>query len=94
MVVSAARLGPRLAAELARADDGSRPIAEVWRRVGAAADRLEVPRPSYERIRMLVNERRSVQRRPSTLEVAIDVAYGVRPADALPKRLVGMELPP
>jgi hypothetical protein len=74
---------PRLVAELDRIDDGRLPIAEVNRRLGRAADRLGLPRPSYERVRVLVHELRATQRRPSTLELVVGISMRTRPPDAL-----------
>jgi hypothetical protein len=51
------------------------PIAEINRLVGAEAERLGLPRPSYQRVRVLVHEARDLQRGYlSTAEILIDVA--------------------
>jgi len=88
--LTCARLGPRLLEELVRIDDGRLPIAEVNRRLGAAADRLELRRPSYERVRMVVHQLRRQRRRPSTAQVLFDVATRARSpravADLVPLR--------
>jgi len=72
------RLDPRLVAATFALDDVAAPIAETWRRVGSVAERLGVPRPGYETIRLLVHahrERREEIRR--LLEpVVIDLARG------------------
>jgi hypothetical protein len=94
MATSAARLTPRLLAALVRLDDPSVPIAEVCRRIGAEAERLGVPRPSYERIRVLVHESRRLRRGPSTANVLVDVALRARPPDAVVKHLSGVGVPP
>ena len=59
-------------------------IAEINREVGAAAERLGLPRPSYERVRRLVHEARAIRAGPPTsAEVARDALLGVRPLLAL-----------
>jgi hypothetical protein len=93
MTTSAARIGRRLLAELDRIDDASLSIAEVNRRLGAAAERLGTTRPSYECVRRLVHERRDKRRGPTTLEVLADVSTRARPPDALLDHAAGMALP-
>ncbi len=94
MATCAPRLSQALLEAVVRLDDGSAPIAEVCRRVGAEAERLELTRPSYERIRVLVHESRLLQRRgePSTAAVLLDVALRTRPPDALLDHLSGVGL--
>jgi hypothetical protein len=49
--------------ELVRAlDDEKQPAAETWRRVGAAAERLGLARPSYGHVRRLVCLDRALRR--------------------------------
>lgn len=83
MPAFAPRISSRLLVEIERSDDPSVPIAEVCRRVGATAERLGLPRPSYERVRVLVHEGR--RRRPvvTTASVVVDVALRTGPVDAL-----------
>ena len=78
-----------------RLDDPSVPIAETYRRVADHADRLGVPRPSYQRIRELVHESRRVRARrgPSTASVLLDVTLRVRPPEAVVDHLYGARLP-
>lgn len=54
MSASAPRYDRRLVRAIRRLDDESLPIAEVWRRVGAVAWKLGVPRPSYVHVRRIV----------------------------------------
>jgi len=65
--------------------------------VGSEAERLGLPRPSYERVRVLVHAlrtaRRKAQRRPSTASVLLDVAMRVRPAEALLDHIAGIPVP-
>jgi hypothetical protein len=69
---------------IADLDDRTVPIAEVNRRVGAAAQRLGYPRPSYQRVRQLVHRIRSIRRRRrSAGGLLVDVAFRVRPPEAL-----------
>jgi hypothetical protein len=54
MPASAPRYDPRLLRAIRRLDDESLSIAEVCRRVGAAAEKIGVPRPSYVHVRRIV----------------------------------------
>ena len=90
MVKCAARMTHRLVAELDRIDDGRLSIAEINRRLGDAADRLELARPSYERVRVLVHELRELRMRPSTVEVLVDVSMRARPPEALLDQISGI----
>jgi hypothetical protein len=93
----APRLSPRLLEAIARLDDPRLPIAEVNRRVGAEAARLGLPRPSYQRVRVLVNTirdaRRRARRQPSTASVLLDVALRVRPPEAILEQMAGVPIP-
>ncbi len=89
----APRIAPKLLSELARLDDQRVPIAEVSRRTGAAADRLGVPRPSYQRVRELVHELRRARRGPTTTEILADIALRARPPDALIDHVSGVGVP-
>src|SRR5437588_10448740 len=94
MAAFSPRLSSRLVAEIERADRGTVPIAEISRRVGAAADRLGLPRPSYERIRQLVHEQRCLRRAaPTTGEVVLDVLTRSRPPVALLDQAAGVPQP-
>lgn len=89
----AARMSPRLLETLVRSDDRSTPIAETCRCVGREADRIGVPRPSYERVRLLVHESRRIRKGPSTVSVLADVAFRVRPPEAVVDHLSGVGVP-
>jgi len=94
MSLTCARLGPCLLAELVRIDDGRLPVAEVNRRLGAAADALQVRRPSYERVRVVVRQLRRERRAPSTAQILFEVATRARsPRDAAELVPVGILLP-
>jgi hypothetical protein len=82
-----------LLAAISRIDDGSMPIAEVNRGVGASAVRLGLPRPSYECVREHVHAIRRHSRLPSTAEVLTDVAFRVRPVDAVLDHISGVGVP-
>jgi hypothetical protein len=88
-VDSAPRISPRLVAVIDRADT-SLPIAEIWRRVGATAERIGVSRPSYETVRVLVHRARRLRRQPSTGAIVVDIALRSRPPDALVTHLSGV----
>jgi len=59
MPASAPRYDPRLLRAIRRLDDESLSIAEVCRRVGAAAEKIGVPRPSYVHVRRIVLSERA-----------------------------------
>jgi hypothetical protein len=64
---SAPRIPQRLLDVIDRhAKDDTVPLAEIGRRVGAEAEVLGITRPSYERVRELVHEARSIRSRPRT----------------------------
>ena len=54
MTATSPRLDPRLAAAAGDLDDPSEPVAETWRKVCSVADRLELPLPGYDTIRLIV----------------------------------------
>jgi hypothetical protein len=83
----APRLTPKLLAAIVRLDDRRVPIAEVNRRVGRAAWKLGLPKPSYQRVRELVHAARSIRRGPTTARVVFDIATRVRPPGALAQHL-------
>ncbi len=93
MPAIAPRLSPKLIEAIIRFDDRSVPIAETCRRVGDEAERLGLPRPSYQRVRVLVHESRRVRRGPSTTSILLDVAFRVRPPDAIADHLAGVGVP-
>ena len=95
MVTSAARISDRLYKRLVELDDPGVPIAETYRRVAAEAERLGLTRPSYERIRVLIQQERRWKRNrgPSTTSVLIDVAFRVRPPEAVLDQLSGIGVP-
>jgi hypothetical protein len=89
----APRISPRLLDALVRFDKPSVPIAETCRQGGREAERLGLPRPSYERIRELVHDARRLRRGPSTASVLLDVAVRARPPEALLDHLAGVGVP-
>jgi hypothetical protein len=90
MPTIAPRISPRLLEAIVRFDDRTLPIAETSRRVGCEAERLGLPRPSYERVRELVHEMRRVRRGPSTASVLVDIAFRLRPPEALLDHVSGI----
>ena len=90
----APRISPRLVEALVRLDDTRVPIAEVNRRLGREAERLGLPRPSYQRVRELVHQSRRLRRvRPTTASILVDVAFRVRPPTAILDHLAGTGVP-
>ncbi len=78
----------RLLDEIERLSRRRLPIAEINRRVGRAAWRMSLPRPSYERVRVLVHAARRLRRlNPKAYTaLAYEVAFRVRPPAALVDR--------
>lgn len=93
MPTIAPRISPRLLEAIVRFDKPSRPIAETSRRVGREAERLGLPRPSYERVRELVHMMRRIQRGPTTASVLLDVAFRLRPPEAVLDHISGVGVP-
>jgi hypothetical protein len=81
--VSAPTIDDRLVVAIARLDSRLHPIAETSRRVGAVADALALPRPSYQQVRVHVHALRARLTTPRLADVALDVAFRVRPPQAL-----------
>ena len=93
MVVASPRLSPRLLKEIERLAGRDLSFAEINRRVGRTAEQLGLPRPSYESVRLLVRAARALRAGPSTLEVVGDVAFRVRPPQALLDHAAGIPVP-
>ena len=91
----AARVTERLYKQLVELDDRSVPIAETYRRVASEAERMGLTRPSYERIRVLVHQSRRWKRSrgPSTTSVLVDVAFRLRPPEAVLDQISGIGVP-
>jgi hypothetical protein len=89
VLVFAPRMPQRLLDEIERQSRRREPIAEINRRVGAAAVRMSLYRPSYEQVRVLVHTARRLRRAgpQSVSTLALDVAFRVKPPHALVDRL-------
>jgi hypothetical protein len=84
MYSSAPRLDRQLLETIVRLDDRSLPIAETYRRSRERAAELDIPRPSYECVRLLIHDaRRQQARRRETRATLIDVALYRRPVEDL-----------
>ena len=95
MPAFAPRISPRLLKALSRLDDRTLPFAEINRRLGGEAERLRLPRPSYQRVRVLILElRRTRRRRPTTAQVLLEIDLRARPPEALLDHLAGIGVPP
>ncbi len=90
MTTIAPRIPIRLLDEIERLSKRQLPIAEINRRVGRAAWRMSLPRPSYERVRVLVHAARRLRRLgpKAFAAVAYEVAFRIRPPIALLDRYV------
>lgn len=86
VVRAAPRIDSRLLETIATVDDRGEPIAEICRRVGAAADRFGLTRPSYSQLRRLIREHRlredEAAERRAILADAATRALLARPVDA------------
>ena len=89
----APRISRRVRAEIERLADRSMTPAEITRSVGITAEALGLRRPSYEQVRALAREHRNRPRRASTADVLLDIAFRVRPPDALLDHLAGTSTP-
>jgi hypothetical protein len=91
----APRLPQRLLDVIDRSAARRVPIAEINRMVGAEADRMGLPRPSYQRVRTLVHDARRIRSSagPSTISVARDVAFRAKPPIALVEHLTQPDPP-
>jgi hypothetical protein len=89
----APRISLRLLKALVRLDDRRLPIAELNRRLGAEAERLRLPRPSYQRIRVLLHQARRIRRGPSTAQILVDVCFRARPPISVLEHVSGLGVP-
>jgi hypothetical protein len=89
----APRISLRLRAEIERLAAKDLTAAEITRSVGATAERLGFRRPSYQQVRVLVREVRCRPVWETTRDVMLDVAFRVRPPDALLDHLAGISTP-
>jgi len=82
MTTIAPRIPRHLLETIARLDNGRIPIAELNRRVGRDAEKRGLTRPSYERVRELVQLERQLRRQrrrgPSTLQLLLEAGAGIR----------------
>jgi len=93
MPSAAPRIDSRLVAAIVHLDKPHHPIAETNRRIGVLAGDLDLPRPSYEQIRTLVKAHRRGRLRPTAGQVLLDIAFRVRPPEALLDYLAGTPMP-
>jgi hypothetical protein len=93
MVAAAPRIDSRLVAAVPWLDDQQHPMAETNRRIGLLAGDLGLTKPSYEQIRTLVKQHRRGRLRPTAGQVLLDVAFRVRPPEALLDYLAGTSMP-
>jgi hypothetical protein len=70
---SAPRIAWPLVEAIPRLDDPGLPIAETWRRLCLVAERMGLPRPSYEQTRQLVHRSRRIRALPTTDGPLLDV---------------------
>jgi hypothetical protein len=68
---AAPRYHPKLLELIVTLDDNAQPIAETCRRVGDAAERLGLSRPSYVHVRRIVVAERAARRRRKKLRAPL-----------------------
>jgi hypothetical protein len=93
VVDAAPRIDSRLLAALVRLQRRDRSIAETNRRLGELAESLGLPRPSYERVRALIQEHRRRPVTPGAGEILLDIALQTQRPEAFVDYLAGT-LPP
>jgi len=76
----APRYDPRIVSAVRTLDDRTQPMAEIARRVGAAAAELGLPKPSYVHLRRLIlahrEEEEAARRRAEEIrQIAADVYF-------------------
>jgi hypothetical protein len=89
----APRLAPQLLDEIDRLARRGHSAADICRSVGDLAHERSLPRPSYERVRRLVNEARARAEEPTLLDVTTDVMFRVRPPGAILDHVSGVGVP-
>ena len=88
MVVGAAKVA-ELEREILRLAKSPGSIAEINRRIGALAWERGLVRPSYARVRQLVNDERDRFPEPSWGELVGDVAFRLKPPIVLLDKATG-----
>jgi hypothetical protein len=88
MPASAPRYDPRILSVARKLDDRRQPMAETCRRVGDAASRLGLPRPSYVHLRRFLRAER--ERRLELQEIAEEIVADLMSGRA-PKLLSALE---
>jgi hypothetical protein len=88
MVVSAPRIDTRLLRAARRLGRRPSSVADIHRSLGVYAEQIGVARPSYQQIRLIVNDARMRQAaRRATTELLLDVELGTRPVTDLAQLL-------
>jgi hypothetical protein len=91
-------IDPTLIRLLARMDDGSEPIAPIWRELGRRARARNLLQPSYESVRRLVHAQRAARRPEYSrlkrgLILTVEAMWRSRPAvDILNDLITGDDL--
>jgi len=82
MYAAGPRVDRRLLEGLTKLDDPREPMAETYRRLRDLAGRMDVPRPSYERVRLQLRRARSGETpRAEARRLALELAFNTRAAD-------------
>jgi hypothetical protein len=84
---SAPRIDQRLLAAIADIDHRSRPIAETNRLIGQVAERLGLPKPSYEQVRQVVHRARNGGRTYGLRDAYLDASFQIAAPQGVVQRL-------
>ena len=85
------RLDRRYLAKIGRIDDPKLPMAETYRRIRQLSAEMDVPRPSYERVRLHLQALRARRsRRAEARELALQLAFNTRRADQVLEDLLAL----
>jgi hypothetical protein len=82
---------PRLAALAAALDREELPVAETWRRVGAAAEQFGLIRPSYQHVRRLVRVERRRRELSAEARRVLSGAVSTSAAGLVPSAVLVLE---
>src|SRR5689334_271376 len=89
MAFFAPRISLRLRDEIDRLAASPARVADICRTIGERSEEQGFRRPSYEQVRLLVQESRRRPRTVSTAKVLVDIAFRVEHPDALLQHVSG-----
>jgi hypothetical protein len=76
---------------MSKLDDPRQPMAETYRRLRDLSAQMDVPRPSYERVRRQLKQGRMDEpTRAEARKLALELAFNTRAADDVIKDLLAL----